>query len=216
VDDPFFIDVWSDVVCPFCYLGHRQLAQALSRFEHADVVRLRYRAFELDPAAKTHYDYSLDELVARKYGLDTARAHALHERLEAQAAQFDMAWSLSTAQPSNTFDAHRLIALAVAQGQGSAAVERLFAAYFRDSQRVSDHAVLATLGSELDLSGVDEMLNSDAFTSDVRGDEADALELGISGVPALLLDRRFMINGAVGDGEMLAVLRRAWARRAVV
>jgi predicted DsbA family dithiol-disulfide isomerase len=216
VSDVFFIDVWSDVVCPFCYLGHRQQNAALSQFTHADVVRVRYRAFELDPHAKLSYDHSLAELVARKYALDVDQAEKLHGRLESQAATLGMTWSLANAQPSNTFDAHRLLALAVSQGSGARAVERLFAAYFCEGQRVSDHATLRQLGDELGLCDVDAMLLSDEFVADVRGDEADAVELGISGVPSLLLDQRFMINGAVGTDEMLSVLERAWSRRAVL
>jgi predicted DsbA family dithiol-disulfide isomerase len=213
VDSPFTIDVWSDVVCPFCYLGKRQLALALERFEHADAVRVRFRAFELDPRARDTYDQTLDELVARKYGLAPERASALHARLEGEAAALGMRWDLSRARPSNTFDAHRLIALGADQGRGAATVERLFAAYFCEGERVSDHATLARIGAELDLEGVDELLGGDGYADEVRADEADALELGITGVPAMVLDRRFMVSGAQPVGDLVAILARAWARR---
>ncbi len=214
-NDPFTIDVWSDVVCPFCYLGERQLHQALARFAHADAVVIQFHAFELDPNARLRYDRPLADLVAHKYDMPVERAHNLHERLESEAAALGMTWSLATAQPTNTFDAHRLIALAAEQGVGAAMVDRLFAAYFTQGELVSDHATLERLGDEVGVRGVSEMLASSAFSNDVRVDEADAMELGISGVPAMLLDGRFLVSGARPVEELVDVLTRAWDRRAV-
>jgi len=102
---PFTIDIWSDVVCPFCYLGQRQLAGALEQFEHRDDVVIAHHAFELDPRAKFSYDRPLAELVARKYDMPVERAESLHHQLETEAAALGMTWSLSSAQPTNTFDA---------------------------------------------------------------------------------------------------------------
>src|SRR5580704_8505651 len=104
MDETFVIDLWSDVVCPFCYLGTRQLDEALQRFEHRDDVVIRHRAFELDPHAKLAYDRPLAELVAAKYGIPVSQVHTMHERLLANAESLGMTWSLETAQPTNTFD----------------------------------------------------------------------------------------------------------------
>ncbi len=210
---PFTIDIWSDVVCPFCYLGERQLAQALTEFEHADEVVIAHHAFELDPHARLSYDRPLAELVARKYDMPVERAEGLHHRLESEAAALGMTWSMASAQPTNTFDAHRLIALATTQGRGAAMVERLFAAYFVEGRLVSDHDTLVELASDVGVTGAREMLDSADFTDDVRADEEDAMELGISGVPSMVLDRKFMISGARGAEEILSGLRRAWSRR---
>lgn len=189
------------------------LAGALEGFEHRGEVVIRHRAFELDPGAATSYDLSLDELVAKKYGIEVERARALNERLEAQAQSFGMTWSIKDARPTNSFDAHRLIALAQAQGLGDAMNERLFRAYFSEGHLLSDHDTLASLGVEVGVVGVEELWRDDGHARDVRSDELEAQELGISGVPAMLFDGKFMIAGAQGAEQMLTVLRRAWARR---
>jgi predicted DsbA family dithiol-disulfide isomerase len=214
VSEPFVIDIWSDVVCPFCYLGTRQLAEALSHFEHRDHVELRHRAFELDPSAKLHYDASLEELVAQKYSMPVASVQTMHVRMQGEARQLGMEWSLATAQPTNTFDAHRVIALASTQGLSDAMSERLFRAYFCDGELLSDHERLSELARDVGVTGADALWNGDAFAADVRADEAAAQELGITGVPCLLLDGKFMVVGAQGSHQILDVLRRAWSRRA--
>jgi predicted DsbA family dithiol-disulfide isomerase len=214
MSEPFVIDIWSDVVCPFCYLGTRQLAEALSHFEHRDNVELRHRAFELDPNAKLHYDASLEELVAQKYSMPVSSVQTMHVRMQAEARQLGMEWSLGNAKPTNTFDAHRVIALATTQGLASEVSERLFRAYFCEGELISNHERLSELAVDVGVTGVDELWEGDGFAADVRGDEAAAQELGISGVPGLLLEGKFMVVGAQGSHQILEVLRRAWLRRA--
>jgi predicted DsbA family dithiol-disulfide isomerase len=212
MSETFVIDVWSDVVCPFCYLGKRQLSAALDQFEHRDDVVLRHRAFELDPNASGDYQLTLDELLATKYGMPIERARSLNAKLESDATALGMQWAMTKARPTNTFDAHRLIALAETQHLGDAMSERLFRAYFCEGQLLSDRDTLNTLGNEVGVSGIDELWRSDVFTSDVRDDELHAHELGISGVPTLLLDEKFMVVGAQGAEQILDVLTRAWDR----
>jgi predicted DsbA family dithiol-disulfide isomerase len=214
--EPFSIEIWSDVVCPFCYLGTRQLALALERFQHRDDVVLRHRAFELDPKAPTDYDLSLSELLAKKYSMPVERARALNERLESEAKVLGMTWSMKDARPTNTFDALRLIALSATQGLDDAMSERLFRAYFSEGLLVSDRSVLTSLAIELGVTGIDELWRNDAYFAEVRSDEADAQELGITGVPSLLIDGKFMVVGAQGADQIFDVLERAWARRTSV
>ena len=214
MSDSFVIDIWSDVVCPFCYLGTRQLAEALSHFEHRDDVQSRHRAFELDPTSQLHYDASLEELVARKYSMPVSSVQTMHTRMQSEARELGMEWSLATAQPTNTFDAHRVIALATTQGLADQMSERLFRAYFCEGDLVSDHDRLGELAADVGVTAVEELWRSDAFVADVRGDEVAAQELGITGVPCLLLDGKFMVVGAQGSHQILDVLRRAWSRRA--
>ena len=208
------IDIWSDVVCPFCYLGTRQLAEALERFEHRGHVVLRHRAFELDPRAQLAHDRPLAELVASKYAIPVSQVHAMHERMARDAQALGMTWSLDSAQPTNTFDAHRVIALASSQGLGDEASERLFRAYFSEGELVSDHVRLNDLAREIGVSDTDSLWESAAFADEVRSDEAEARELSITGVPSMLMDSKFMVTGAQGSEQILDVLRRAWARRA--
>ena len=210
---PFTIDIWSDVICPYCALGKAHLERALSMFDHVNDVVVAFHAFELDTHARASYDYSLDELVARKYGIRVDQAASSHQRLETEAAELGLTWSLSTARPGNTFDAHRLIALAESQGLATAMVNRLFVAYFSEGVLISDHDQLASLAHDVGIVGAPEFLQSDALGDSVRSDEENALELGISGVPAMVLDGRFLVVGARPANELEEILGRAWDRR---
>jgi predicted DsbA family dithiol-disulfide isomerase len=213
VSDSFVIDVWSDVVCPFCYLGSRQLATALETFEHRDEVVVRHRAFELDPRQPAVIGRPLEELVAEKYQIPVERSRELHHQLEEQAGTYGMTWSFADAKAANSFDAHRLIALSSIQGLGEAMSQRLFAAYFSDGLLISDHDVLDALADEVGVEGANALWTSDAFTAEVRADEVEASELGISGVPAMLMDHKFMVPGAQGTDKIADVLQRAWQRQ---
>jgi predicted DsbA family dithiol-disulfide isomerase len=200
-------------VCPFCYLGTRQLTLALEQFDHRAEVLVRHRAFELDPRALNSYDLTLDELLAKKYGMTLERARVLNERMESDASNLGMTWHMKEARPTNTFNAHRLIALAATQGLSGPMNERLFRAYFSDGALLSDVSTLVSLGQEVGVTHVDELFSDDHFASDVRDDERQAQDLGITGVPSMLIDERFMVVGAQGTAQMLDVLNRAWARR---
>lgn len=200
-------------MCPYCALGEAQLRTALSSFEHAELVEIRFHAFELDPRAQASYDQSIAELVARKYGSEAGAVQRHQRSMERDAAEFGVTFDFGSVRHCNTFDAHRLIALANDQTLGNEMVDRLFAAYFAEGQLLSDHATLVRLASEVGVTNAEATLASDRFSAEVRADEERANELGISGVPAMLIDSKFMIVGAQGPDAMLDVLRRAWARR---
>ena len=212
VAEPLLIDLWSDVVCPFCYLGSRQLDLALERFEHRDDVVVVQHAFELDPNA-TPSTVGLDELLATKYSMPLERSRELHGRLSRQAASMGLDWALDRARSTNTFDAHRLIALATTQGLGAEMARRLHAAYFSDGLLVSDPAILDRLATEVGVSGSSSLWSSDEFAETVRTDERLAHEMGITGVPAFVVDRSYLISGAQGEDAILDVLMRAWGER---
>jgi predicted DsbA family dithiol-disulfide isomerase len=208
------IDIWSDVVCPFCYLGSRQLSIALEAFEHRDEVGVVLHAFELDPHSPVSLDLPLDELVAKKYDLPVEKARELHHRLEAQAHDLGMTWSLASAKPTNTFDAHRLIALSTSKGLGEAMSRRLFKAYFSEGLFLGDRLQLDELARDVGVTDSPTLWAGDDYSNEVRADEARAEELSITGVPAFLIDNKFMVLGAQGAEQIVDVLRRAWARRA--
>lgn len=207
------IDVWGDVVCPFCYLGKRQLELAIERFDPAVTIEVHHRAFELDPSSPENYSQSLPELLSKKYGMTVEQAEAQHVRMEKAASALGMSWDMQRCQPSNTFHAHRLIALAKTQGLEEPMTERLFRSYFCEGGRPADRTLLAALANDVGVTGVDALLEGDAFAEHVREDEAIAQELGITGVPSILIDGRFMVMGAQGADEILSVMERAWARR---
>jgi predicted DsbA family dithiol-disulfide isomerase len=213
VDVRLRVECWSDLSCPFCALGHHQWRAAIAASGHPDAIEFVPRAFELDPHARLAYDEPLAELLARKYAMSLDRAHALHRQLESQAAALGLTWSFNRVRPGNTFDAHRVVALAGTQGLATPMLVRLFAAYFAEGRLLSDRATLAALASEVGVTGTATALATDAFADVVRGDEADAAERDIAGVPFTLVDGRFAVAGAREVDELVDVLARAWRRR---
>jgi predicted DsbA family dithiol-disulfide isomerase len=148
-----------------------------------------------------------------KYAMPIERARSLNEKLESDAAAMGMTWSMKLARPTNTFDAHRLIALASTQGLGGAMSERLFRAYFSEGQLLGDTDTLNALATDVGVGDADKLWQSDDLADDVRADEDQANELGITGVPTMLFDDKFMVVGAQGSERILDVLTRAWTRR---
>ena len=212
VDRPFTIDIWSDVVCPYCYVGERQLERALAGFAHRDQALVRFHAFELNPQA-TISDLPLDELLAAKYGVPIEHARASHARLGAQAREYGLAWDIERARSTNTFDAHRLIALAQSQGRDVAMAARLHEAYFADGLLVSDHATLEDLAGEVGVEDAPTAWSDSRFADQVREDQAMAQELGLTGVPSVVIDAAYLVVGAQGETHFASVLERAWTRR---
>lgn len=212
------LDVWSDIACPWCYVGKRRLETALQRFPHARNVKLTWRSFELDPGAPKERDASLShaERIARKYGMSVAQAQKATDHLSEVAQAEGLAFDFVNIRSGNTFDAHRLVHLGHVRGVQGAVKERLLKAYFEEAQLMSDHAALVRLVSEagLDAREATDVLASDAYAADVRADEAQARELGINGVPCFVMDRRFAVSGAQSADVLLSALEQAWSERA--
>jgi predicted DsbA family dithiol-disulfide isomerase len=209
------VDIWSDVVCPWCFLGKRRFEAALGAFEHASEVEIRWRSFELDPRAPSVREGDQAARLASKYGLSIEQARAAQHRLTALAAAEGLQYRLDRTRPGNTFDAHRLIHLAGDRGRQSEVKERLLAAYLCEGQAIGDTAVLLAEGvaAGLDPADVAQVLEGDAYARDVQADEIEARERQITGVPFFLIDGAFGIPGAQDDETMLTILRRAWNRR---
>jgi predicted DsbA family dithiol-disulfide isomerase len=207
------VEIWSDVVCPWCYVGKRQFEDALSRFGHADQVSVEWKSFELDPTAPARVGLPMGTVLQRKYGMSAEQAEAANQKMTALAASVGLEYHLDQVQMGNTFDAHRLIHLAAGHGLGDAMKERLLAAYFTEGQSPSDHATLTRLATEvgLDPDEVHEVLDSDAFAEDVRHDEARAAALGATGVPFFVIDEAFGVSGAQPADVLLGALERAWS-----
>ena len=206
------VEIWSDVVCPWCYVGKRNLEAALAEFPHADEVTVEWRSFELDASTPRQMDLSMDEVLQRKYGMSPDEATAANRQMTELAAKVGLEYHLDKVQIGNTFDAHRLIHLADTQGLGGAMKERLLAAYFTEGRSVSDPAELADLGVEvgLDRTRVDAVMAGDEFGAEVRADEAQAVELGCTGVPFFVVDGKFGIPGAQPPDVLLRLLNRVW------
>ena len=213
MDSPLVLDLWADVVCPYCYLARHQLAEALTRFDHRDQVIVRHHAFELDPHAPPASDQRVADMLAEKYAISLEQVAEMHARLETQAATHGLSWSLAGTRTANTFDAHRLVALADTQGRVEEMLELLYHAHFSEGRLLSDYDTLNQLAADAGVEGADALWTSDAFAQEVRDDEERAAQLGLRGVPALVLDSTFLVSGAQGADAFVDALHRAWARR---
>jgi predicted DsbA family dithiol-disulfide isomerase len=212
------VDVWSDIACPWCYVGKQHLEQALAQFPHRDEVEVTWRSFELDPSApRTPKDPTVThaEKLASKYRMPLAEAQARIDSLAALGKTKGIDFRFEKISSTNTFDAHRLVQFAGAHGKRAEMKSRLLRAYFSEGAALGDHEVLVSLGAEvgLDAAAVREMLATGAHAEDVRGDEAQAQEYGISGVPFFVLGR-YGVSGAQPAEVLLKALQTAWSERA--
>lgn len=207
------IDIWSDIACPWCYVGKRRLEKALESFEHRDELEVEWRSFELDPGAPPERDGSVDEYLARKYGMSIDQARRAIEDLTNVAAAEGLEFNLLGARSGNTFDAHRLIHMAKEEGLADAMKERLLRAYFSENELVSDGETLLRLAVEVGLAEeeVRAVLEGDAYAEQVRQDEADAMEIGVRGVPFFIIDQKYGISGAQPPTSLIKVLENAWS-----
>jgi len=210
------IDIWSDIACPWCYIGKRHLEQALATFEHKDDVEIVWRAFELDPSApKLREAVPNAERLAKKYGVTVEQAHAMMQRVidAGKAAGLDM--KLHDSKSGNTFDAHRLLHWAGTLGKQDAMKERLMRAYQSEGAVISNLDVLVSLAADIGLDATEAraVLESDRYTADVRADEQLAQELRITGVPFFVLAGKLAVSGAQPVETLKLVLDKAWAER---
>ena len=207
------IDIWSDVVCPWCYIGKRRLEKALADFPHP--VEVAWHSFQLDPGSPTEPVDTVAAHLGRKYGGGEAAGRQMVDRVEAAAAEEGMIWRHHESLRVSTLDAHRLVHLAEAQGglelQG-AVKEALLDAYFAKARNVADHAVLREIatGAGLDAARVDAVLASDEYADAVWADQEQAAAYGASGVPFFVVDGRYGISGAQPPELFARALQQAW------
>jgi predicted DsbA family dithiol-disulfide isomerase len=209
------VEIWSDIVCPWCAIGKRRFEAALARFDHRDEVEVRWRSFELDPAAPSLRAEPLAEHLAAKYGVELAQAEAMQAQMTATAEAEGLSFRFDIARAGNTFDAHRLLHLAADHGLQDTLKERLLSAYLGEGEPVGDRATLARLAAEagLDRDDAAAVLGGDAYADAVRADEADGRALGISGVPFFVIERTYGVSGAQSPDVLVSALDRAWADR---
>lgn len=207
------IDVWSDIACPWCYVGKRRLEAALEQFPHRDAVELVWHSFELDASApRTSEAAPYAGRLARKYGTSVADAQGMIDRMTETAAKDGLDFHFEKIRPGNTFDAHRLLHLAHTRGLQDALKERLFLAYLGEGEAIGEPDVLLRLAVEagLEHDEVRRVLDGDAFAAAVRDDEDRARRLGIRGVPYFVFDGSHSVSGAHPADTLLAALKLAW------
>lgn len=210
------VEIWSDIACPWCYVGKRRFERALRDFPHSDELTVNWRSFELDPNAPPSQDEPQPQLLARKYGVTVAEAEQMNARMSAAASGEGLSFQLDAVKVGNTFLAHRLLHFAGEHGLREEMSERLFAAYLSEGAALSDVEVLTALAVEvgLDALAVDELLQGGRFADAVRTDEAAAQAVGATGVPFFVFDRRYGVSGAQPPEVLLEALQKAWDERA--
>jgi predicted DsbA family dithiol-disulfide isomerase len=206
------VEIWSDVVCPWCYIGKRRFEGALARFAHRDQVEVVWRSFELDPKAPRQHTGDMVSLLASKYGRSPAQAQSMLDQVTATAAKDGLKFDLAASRGGNTFDAHRVLHLAAEHGLQGAAKERFLAAYFTEGRSIGDRDTITALATEVGLDATEtrSVLESDRFATEVRNDERDASRLGVQGVPFFVMDRKFGVSGAQPVEALLQALEQAW------
>jgi predicted DsbA family dithiol-disulfide isomerase len=210
------VEIFSDVVCPWCAIGKRRFEAALEQFEHADEVDVVWRAYELDPGAPPRREGDYVDRLATKYGMTREQARAANDRMTAAAAAEGLEFHFERVQPGNTFGAHRLLHYARDAGAGlqDALKERLFVAYFTEGAAIGEAETLVRLATDvgLDTQECEEILAGDRYAAETRGDEREALDLGVTGVPFFVIDKTFGIPGAQDGSVLVNVLERAWEK----
>jgi predicted DsbA family dithiol-disulfide isomerase len=207
------VEIWSDVVCPWCYVGKRRFETALASFEHRADVEVHWRSFELDPEAPAIREGDPVQRLVDKYGMTRAQAIAGEARLTDMAAAEGLEFHLDKTRSGNTFDAHRLLHLAAEKGIQDAVKERFMLAYFTQSEPVGNPEALTRLAVDagLDETDVKAVLTSDRYAADVTADEQQAAAYGISGVPFFVVDGRYGVSGAQPPDVLLQTMRTAYA-----
>jgi predicted DsbA family dithiol-disulfide isomerase len=210
------LEIWTDVVCPWCGLGEHRLQAALARFPHREHVRVQHRAFQLDPSCPVGATKAVREVLRQKYRVDDAQMDAMCGRIEQLAAAEGLApYHVGKNAIGNTGLAHALAKWATDQGKGDAIWERLYQAYFGELRSVFTVAALAELAGEvgLDAAAAREALESGRYRAEVDADQRTARAMGCTGVPFFVFDRSFAVSGAQPEETLLAALMRAWAAR---
>jgi predicted DsbA family dithiol-disulfide isomerase len=207
------VEVWSDVMCPFCYLGKRRFAKALAEFPNRDDVEIIWKSFQLNPSLRTDPAISVTQYLAREKGLDERVAEQMNDRVARMSRQDGPIYNFDDVVVANTFDAHRLIHFAKERGLQDQAAEKLFSAYFTEGKNVDDRATLIELGREigLDSAAVTAALESDAYVAEVNADIEEARQLGINGVPFFVFDRAYAVSGAQDTDVFKDALERSFS-----
>ena len=208
------VDIWSDIACPWCYIGKRRFEHALAEFEHATEVEVNWHSFELDPGAPPEREGERTAALAAKYGVSVEQAREMEQHVADSAALEGLEFRFDIARSGSTFDAHRIVHLAREHGLQDAMKERLMRAHFTEGKLVSDPETLVMLAVEagLDERDVRATLASDRYTAEVREDERTASQIGIRGVPTFVVARSLGVSGAQPPETLLELLRQGWER----
>ena len=209
------VEIWSDIMCPFCYIGKRNFEAALKEFEGRDEIEIEWKSFQLDPSIPKTFETKINtiEYLAERKGMSIEKSKELHTNVIETAKKVGLDYDFEKAVVANSFDAHRLIQLAKTKGLGDAAEESLFKAYFTDGKDMSDHSTLVQLGKEIGLNEEEIIaaLASEEFEAKVNFDVSEGSQLGVTGVPFFVFDRKYAVSGAQPIETFLNALKQSHA-----
>ena len=206
------VEIWSDIMCPFCYIGKRRFESALDQFAHKENVEVVWKSFQLNPAMKTEPGKTINQYLAEVKGWSEEQAKQMNDHVSKMALSVGLVYALDKAVVANSFDAHRVIQFAKEQGKGDAMEESLFNAYFTSGKNIADHDILLNLatGIGLDENDTKQVLATDAYSDRVREDIYEATQIGVSGVPYFVLNDRYAVSGAQSGETFAGALNKAW------
>lgn len=206
------VEIWSDVMCPFCYIGKRKFEKALDQFPHKDKVEIIWKSFQLNPDLKTEPGKNINQYLAEVKGWPLEYAQQMNDRVTNMAKEVGLTYNFDKAVVANSFDAHRFSHLAKNHGLQDKAEERLFSAYFTEGKNTADHNTLVQLGADigLDPTEVRQMLDSNDFAEKVNNDIYEAHQIGVRGVPFFLIGNKYAVSGAQESVTFLQGLNLGW------
>lgn len=206
------VDIWSDIRCPFCYIGKRKFEHALEEFEHKDSVEVVWHSFQLDPSLKTQPGIKTYDYLAKVKGMSVEQSRQMHDQITEAASQVGITFNFDHAVVANSFKAHRLIQLAKSRGLADQAEEAFFRAHFTEGKNIDENATIIEIGTGIGIpeEAVRNLLSSHDFSGAVAQDESLAREIGIRGVPFFIFNNRYAVSGAQPPEVFLKTLQKAW------
>lgn len=207
------VEIWSDIQCPFCYIGKRHFEEALSQVKTETPIDIEWKSFQLDPEMENRPDTDVYTYLAERKGQTREWSVAMHNNVTEMARAAGLDYRFDIAVPANSFKAHRLIQMAKKKGKDNEIEELLFKAYFTEGKNMNDDAILADIGEQagLEKAAILHMLSSDEFTDEVNQDITEASRLGIRGVPFFVFDRKYAVSGAQPPEVFAGAIQQAIA-----
>jgi predicted DsbA family dithiol-disulfide isomerase len=207
------VEIWSDVMCPFCYIGKRKFETALAQFSDKDDVQLIWKSFQLSPDMKTDPSINIHEFLAKHKGFSLQEAKDVNDHVTELAQQAGLVFNFDRSVVANSFNAHRFAHFAKQHGKQNEAEENLFNAYFTEGKNIDDYPTLIQLGADIGLNTIDlkAALENGSYAEDVKADIYEAQKVGVRGVPFFVFDRKYAVSGAQNVQTFLQTLERSFA-----
>jgi len=209
------VEIWSDIMCPFCYIGKRHFEAALNEFDSKNEIEIEWKSFQLDPTIPKTFDKKVStyEYLAERKGMSLEQSKELHSNVVETARKVGLTYDFEKAVVANSFGAHKLIQLSKTKGLGDMAEESLFKAYFTDGKDMSNHQTLLQLGLEIGLNEKEivSALNSTEFDSKVNADISEGSRIGVKGVPFFVFDKKYVVSGAQPVDAFLNALKQSYS-----